>query len=720
MKRVLGLAIAALFLSMPASSSAGYYDVKACYSAPGGGWIGNGSWAADVPGPYATAYTACPGDGIVTRMSGANDGSRAPYGASARHIFTPPPDTRVVNLRGNIRVENRNGWYAGLVDTTPRWIWCGNSCSTWSQYWWYDIPVGTPQLMAQVTCGSVNGCPRSALYGIMAMRDVIVRVEDNAPPGVAITGGSVTAGGWRSGNQDVQYSAWDSTGIRGVTVLVDGETRRSSSSSCSESSPRPCPDVSGSFPLSADFFSGDGRHNIVVKVSDGAWNASETARSVLIDRTAPAQPLDAQVVGADSWRSQNLFTVQWRNPKQTAAPIAAARYAICPATNAADSAKGCVKGIRKATGIASISALRVPGPGDWRMALWLQDKAGNADSERSMKIGGLRFDEAPPELAFMKAAASDPTRVRVAATDGTSGIAEAWIEAKRQGEDSWRSLPTVLEGGGFSAILDDETMPKGKYELRARAKDLAGNERTTLNEADGNPASRTLPLRLGTRLAVGKPKRVRAKGARGKRRYRTVLVVRPRARYGRTIPLTGRLTTPGANPLTGADVEVWERVKLPSAQWRRVGQVRTSKTGRFRFKALRGPSRLLRFRYPGTPTIRARSKQVELRVRAVTSLRVTQKHVVNGEEIRFRGRLKGRQTGETGKLVHLQVYTRGRWSTFATPRANRATGTWSLPYRFTATRGRVTYRFRALLPRETSFPYETGMSHSVHVTVQGL
>jgi hypothetical protein len=281
-------------------------------------------------------------------------------------------------------------------------------------------------------------------------------------------------------------------------------------------------------------------------------------------------------------------------------------------------------------------------------------------------------------------------------------------------------LPTVLGPNGFSTIIDDEALPKGQYELLARAKDLAGNERSTQTHDDGTPATRTLPLRLGTRLAVGKPKRVRARRARGKRRYRTVLLVRPSAKYGRTIPLTGRLTTPGANPLPGADIEVWQRVKLPSARWQRVGQVRTSRAGRFRLKALRGPSRMLRFRYPGTATIGARSKLVELRIRAVTSLRVTQEQVVNGEEVRFRGRLKGRQHGETGKLIHLQVYTRGRWSTFATPRANRATGAWVVPYRFTATRGRVRYRFRAVVPRETSFPFETGVSHSVRVTVRGL
>jgi hypothetical protein len=719
MKRLLGLAIAALSLATAPPAQAGVYDVKACFTTPGG-TIGNGSWAPDVPGPYVTAYTACPGDGIVTRMSGASDGSRAPYGASARHVFTAPPGTHVVGFRANVRQNAFRGWYAGLVDSTPRWIWCGNACTTWGQYWWTEVRTHTPQLMAQVTCGDLSGCPRWNLDGIMAIRDVIVTVEDTVPPGVAITGGSVTAGGWRRGNQDVRYSAWDATGIREVHVLVDGQKRGGNFGRCFDSTARPCEDDVGGFPLPAELFLNDGRHTVTVKAFDGAWNTRETSRQILIDRSAPAQPLDAQIVGANGWQPQNSYEVQWRNPQQTAAPIIAARYMICPDFNRAGETRGCIQGVRSARNIESISGLRVPRPGDWRLTLWLEDQAGNADRERSVTMSGLQFDETPPQLAFLRAASSDPTRVRVAATDATSGVGEAWIEARRQGEDAWRSLPTTLETDGFSAILDDEMLPKGHYALRARAKDLAGNERSTEMEWDGTPATRTLPLRLGTRLAVGKPKRVGAKGARGKRRYRTVLVVRPKARYGRTIPLTGRLTTPGANALADADVEVWERVKLPSAEWRRVGQVRTSSTGRFRFKALRGPSRTLRFRYPGTATIRAQSKQIDLRVRAVTSLRVTRSRVVNGEEIRFRGRLKGRQSGATGKLIHLQVYTRGRWSTFATPRANRGSGAWSVPYRFTATRGRVTYRFRALIPRETSFPYETGVSRSVRVTVQGL
>ena len=48
------------------------------------------------------------------------------------------------------------------------------------------------------------------------------------------------------------------------------------------------------------------------------------------------------------------------------------------------------------------------------------------------------------------------------------------------------------------------------------------------------------------------------------------------------------------------------------------------------------------------------------------------------------------------------------------------TGRWSYRYRFTATRGTVRYRFRARVPREAGFPYTSGASRRVPVTVRGL
>ena len=199
-----------------------------------------------------------------------------------------------------------------------------------------------------------------------------------------------------------------------------------------------------------------------------------------------------------------------------------------------------------------------------------------------------------------------------------------------------------------------------------------------------------------------------------------MIVVRPTIRYGQTIPIRGRLTMPGGNPVAEGSVEVSERMALPGAQWEPVSVVATDRAGRFVFKALRGPSRTLRFRYPGTALVRARTTEVGLEVKAASTLRSNRRRVVNGEEIVLRGRVMGGPLPGVGKLVQLQAFSRGRWLTFATPRADAVTGRWSYRYRFTATRGTVRYRFRARVPAESGFPFATGVSRSVYVVVRGL
>jgi hypothetical protein len=552
------------------------------------------------------------------------------------------------------------------------------------------------------------------------MKNVTVTVADDIAPSVAITGGSVTQPGWHTGDQTLQVSASDSAGITYVNVFVNDQPHQVEKVFCVWARPQPCPSGSWSFTLPAEWFRSDSSHVVKVQALDAAGNDRWTSHRVLVDRTPPAQPQDLVLDSDGSWRSTNRFAVSWRNPAQDGSPLDGAQYVLCPEANGPGDGRGCVLRSMRVRDLSRIDDLEVPAPGSWRLTLWLRDEVGNADRERSVSVGGLRFDDEVPTLAIAPLDEEDPTRIRVLAADHVSGIARGEVEVRRHGVDAWRAVPATLDKTGLSAIVDDEVMPKGTYDVRARVVDRAGNERSTSTQTDGQPATRTLPLRVATRLVVGKRTKVRARGTNGKHRYRTVLRVRPRARYGRTIPLTGRLTMLGSNPLAAVAVEVWERTALATAEWRRVSEIRTDGSGRFRFKALRGPSRTLKFRYPGTATIRARSTQVDLRVRAVTSFRASRSTVVNGEEVRFFGRLKGRQYGTTGKLIHLQVYTRRRWSTFATPRASRSTGRWSVPYRFTATRGLVRYRFRVLVPREASFPYETGASRSRIVKVRGL
>jgi hypothetical protein len=178
------------------------------------------------------------------------------------------------------------------------------------------------------------------------------------------------------------------------------------------------------------------------------------------------------------------------------------------------------------------------------------------------------------------------------------------------------------------------------------------------------------------------------------------------------------LTTPGGNALADTELAILEQVA--GTPWRRISTVRTTRTGRFSYKVPRGPSRTLRFRYAGTRTIRGATREVSLKVKAATSFKVSRSQVVNGEEVTFRGRVAGAPFAAPSKLVELQAYSRGRWITFATPRADPQSGLWRHPYRFAATRGRVTYRFRARVPAQGGFPFETGLSRQLKVRVQGL
>ena len=219
MKRLLVLTTAVLTFVLAPPASAGTYTVTACQENPNDGATGNGSWAAELWDPFVTAYTACPGEGITTRMTTGS--GNAWNGASARHTFTAPPGNRVIGITADFRVNATRGWYAGLVDSSPSWIWCGPSCSTWGQYVRHSVSTNTQQLFAQVTCGRPEGCPRTNPDGIFAMRNVTVTVADDNAPSVAITGGSVTQPGWHTGDQTLQVSASDPAGIKVVEVFVN-------------------------------------------------------------------------------------------------------------------------------------------------------------------------------------------------------------------------------------------------------------------------------------------------------------------------------------------------------------------------------------------------------------------------------------------------------------------------------------------------------------------
>jgi hypothetical protein len=570
----------------------------------------------------------------------------------------------------------------------------------------------------RLRCGSASGCSRSAQYGWAEVDSFAAILYDDSAPGVAINGGDILSG-WRRGTSTVTYDASDNSGIKTVRAYMDDRPRAEAPRGCNYNALVPCPNGGGSLSVDTTGMS-DGAHRLTVQAVDTADNAANDVRTIYTDNTPPISPASLTLDGSDGWRTANSFDVSWNNPPQSAAPIAAADYVLCPSSNAANDSTGCQSGSRSGSNIDEISNVEVPHPGSWKLSLYLADAAGNAASSTAVTLPALRYDPDTPSAAFLPMTADDPTRVRVAASDATSGLSSESLEINLDGSPTWTEIPVTADPNGFSAALDDGALAQGLYHLRARVVDAAGNDRTIDTFDGGQPAALSLPVRLKTRLAVGHVRHVLVHAARsGKRRYRRVLVDKPRAAFGRSLRLNGRLTTPGANPVASAPVEVWQQIESPGAGWTQIATLQTSRTGRFSFKALKGPSRLVQFRYTGTAMVRSRISTVEMRVKASTTMRADRHHVNNGDFVSFHGRLQGRPIPAGGKLVELQVFTRRQWRTFAQVRANESTGLWAYRYRFEAITGTVKFRFRARIRKEATYPFDLGMSRQVHVTVRG-
>jgi hypothetical protein len=430
-----------------------------------------------------------------------------------------------------------------------------------------------------------------------------------------------------------------------------------------------------------------------------------------IDHSAPAAPHDLRLVGDGGWRARNEFAIRWtRVSPDSGTPFVGATYRICPAANLPIDSAGCIMGEREGSELDSITGITVPGTGVWRLQLALEDAMGHLDLSAGATIDDLRLDLDSPSLAFLPRDPGDPARIQLSVSDEGAGLASVAIEARRRGEDTWRALSVSASQGRLTALLDDDSLPAGSYEVRGHAIDAVGNQRTL---ALPGAESIQLPVRGGSKLAAGVP--------RSARRTRTrALDTRPSVRFGAHVPIHGRVTDAFGTGRANVSVEVSERLALPSVAWRRITTLTTDDNGTFRYTAPRGVARTIRFQYAGTPTARPAASEVALRVRAASTLRPSRRMLRNGESVVLRGRLLGRPVPSTGKLVTVQAWTSRGWLTFGNARARAKDGKWSYRYTFTGTTTTSRYRFRALVPQEESYPYVTGVSPVKGVVVRGL
>lgn len=645
--------------------------------------------------------------------------------------FTAPAGKKIVRLSADANVQSTRGMFTAEVWNPVTGDSLGRPTSRADQYDPFSLPgVSVDAIAVGMRCKQPAGCRMSGpdpTAGTadqqIKLRNLRVYIGDDQAPTISVVRGAGDR--WITESEvPIEAALRDDTGVVYAEARVGEALAGLTDTACYEAAhnidPLPCASSNRSVKGVLDAKTlRNGEHALTIRAYDAADNVATYSTTVLVDRSSPLTPQRLTLAGEQGWRSTNRFDVSWASPQDEGpSGVAGAEYLLCPATNAPYEEVGCVREQSERAGISS-GTVSVPHDGAWSLRVTLRDAAGNFDAGRSATLEPLRLDSAAPFGEFVPFDPRDPTRVRVHVGDTLSGVARVEVEARREGDSSWRSLEAEAQSGGlYAASLDDSALPAGTYELRARVHDQAGNERTISGLRGGQSLRLALPVRAASTVQVGEPSRVRVKSSRrGRPRYRRVLIERPTPRYGASVSLEGRLADPAGNPRADAPIEIFERIDAPGREYQYVATVRTNGKGVFTFKALPGPARRLRFGYPGSPMTQPGSDEVELRVRAAVTIKPSRRKLRNGSSVLFSGRLVSGPVPEAGKIMALQALTSQGWRTFATPRARAVDGRWRHRYRFTGTGYRTRYAFRVIVPSESGYPYAAGNSPTTHVLV---
>src|SRR5688572_1987786 len=467
---------AAVLMALCSDAAAGQYTVVSCDSAAAFGH-NSAAWAG-----FANAgetYASCPTNGGDTR--GVSDrlvqGTYGGFSLSG-HAFTAPPGATITQLRWAGRMARGNcrwGMYFRALpsDTAILGAPANQFCETagFDNRGWpmpFAVPPGTTRLEQLVICGAAQCAPGATMHSHV----IEVTVNDPVPPNVSLDG-PLASGQWVSGTAgtlpDIRIRATDNAGVQRIGTELGGRSA-SQPYACDWSQSRPCPiDANTTWrPGVADL--SEGAHQLHASVVDAAGNATHLTRDVLVDNTAP-DPVIPEIAGGIGWRRTNGFSVSWRNPPNTGAPIIRAHWKLCRPDGGCPS-----KGDQAGQAVQSLPKVFAPAPGEYLFSVWLEDAAGNQREANAAVSVPFRWDPEPPELAFLAPDPADPLRVVVRASDRHSGVANGDIEMRASGAGTWHGLPTELQGAELVAYVDDERFRRGAYEFRARAADQAGNE----------------------------------------------------------------------------------------------------------------------------------------------------------------------------------------------------------------------------------------------------
>lgn len=191
-----------------------------------------------------------------------------------------------------------------------------------------------------------------------------------------------------------------------------------------------------------------------------------------------------------------------------------------------------------------------------------------------------------------------------------------------------------------------------------------------------------------------------------------------RARYGQRRLIEGQLVTKDGTPIADAQIDIVSHLVMAGARATIDGAVKTDEKGHFSYRLAASPSRIVTFGYRLRLSDRYYSTHRSLTVKVTPKVSLTAgaKRVVNGATVRLTGKVTGAPSAAR-KLVEIQVRKGKRWRTFATTRLRD--GAYSYRYRFSRTNRTTTYRLRALVRADATWPLQTGRSSTRKVKVIG-
>ncbi len=530
--------------------------------------------------------------------------------------------------------------------------------------------------------------------------------------------GPLAGEGWLRGAHAATFSSADSgSGLRYAQTLIDGALQAQTEHPCDKTfiagqwrgtKMRPCGSTAGGSHTVQTSALSDGPHQLRQCAIDFAGNQTCVAdRTIRTDNTAPAAPRDLRVEGGDRWRRDNGFRVEWDEPGQgQAAPVVVFGHRINGP--GADPAPVVQLG-RKALG-----GIRLPGPGEFKVTVWLIDQAGNSDPAAAATVT-LRFDDVPPEAYFLEPPMEHPDRIRLMVADEHSGIAGGTISFRPETGGEWTRLPAEpgTEGGEsfLEARFPAEGLAPGTYEFRAGVTDNAGNITETTKRGNGSKMTLTINAKAVAELTAG------LSYGHGGERSQSLLVP-----FAANATVSGRLAAPGGVSVADMPLVIGQKGAPGAAPVPATIETRTDSNGAFSVGLEPGASRTLAVRFGGDKHLTdAAVGPLELKVKGAIGLRVKPKRLRTGQRLTFSGRVDPRSTlpAEQGNLVAIQYLERttGTWRPVAVTRTG-TDGRYARMYRFRFITRPTSIRLRAVLLPSQIFPYESVASAARTVLVK--